>query len=375
MKKYMNVKNYPFRIQIKYALLLIILIKLALTNVSSQIITSKCLLPASLNESSGMTTINSAKTFWLHNDSGAKNELIEVDSNCQYLRTLVISNAQNIDWEGITSDPLGNLYIGDFGNNSNSRTDLAIYIIENISTHTLDTITAKKIQFNYANQRQFPPSDALRNFDAEAFFWYNDSLHIFTKNRTIPFTGYTYQYKIPAKEGSYAVFPSDSVITGTGNMNLNWVTDAAISPLQNKMILLSYDKAFIFYDFPGSQLFKGKRKDILFSHLSQKEGICFGTEHELWISEEGGIQGSAPANLYQFSISNIFTDITHFNSNNNIKKQYVLLSKEELKLYLEKEKFDVISNLLGQKIIASEPFSCGIYIARKGKYIYYLTCY
>ena len=158
-------------------------------------------------------------------------------------------------------------------------------------------------------------------------------------------------------------------------MNLNWVTDAAISPLQNKMILLSYDKAFIFYDFPGSQFFKGKRKDILFSHLSQKEGICFGSEHELWISEEGGIQGSAPANLYQFSISNIFTDITHFNSNNNIKKQYVLLSKEELKLYLEKEKFDVISNLLGQKIIAGEPFSCGIYIARKGKYIYYLTCY
>lgn len=125
-------------------MLLIILIKLALTNVSSQIITRKCLLPASLNESSGMTTINSANTFWLHNDSGAKNELIEVDSNCQYLRTLVISNAQNIDWEGITADRLGNLYIGDFGNNSNSRTDLAIYIIENISTHTLDTITAKK---------------------------------------------------------------------------------------------------------------------------------------------------------------------------------------------------------------------------------------
>jgi hypothetical protein len=38
-------------------------------------------------------------------------------------------NAENIDWEEITKDKEGNLYIGDFGNNENKREDLCIYKI------------------------------------------------------------------------------------------------------------------------------------------------------------------------------------------------------------------------------------------------------
>ncbi|MFZ1378534.1 MAG: SdiA-regulated domain-containing protein [Saprospiraceae bacterium] len=337
----------------------------------SQSVRSKCLLPTELKESSGIATINNGKSFWLHNDSGSDSEIFEVDSNCQLLRKVLISNALHSDWEAITADDNGNLYIGDFGNNVNSRMDQAIYIVENINQHTGSSITAKKIEYSYANQLQFPPSDLYKNFDMEAFFWFNDTLHLFSKNRTMPFTGYTYQYKIPAKEGRYAVYPSDSVITGTGNMNLYWVTDAAISPKQNKMILLSYDKAFLFYDFSGSQFFQGKRKDINFNHISQKEGITFGSEHELWISEEGGIQGSSLANLYTLSIAELFTDIHSYDTDRKRKKDCLIFDHGTMISFLQREKIEDVINLMGQKMKTTEFITPGMYMFKQNNQSFY----
>ena len=336
----------------------------------SQSVRSKCLLPTELKESSGIATINNGKSFWLHNDSGSDSEIFEVDSNCQLLRKVLISNALHSDWEAITADDNGNLYIGDFGNNANSRMDQAIYIVENINQHTGSSITAKKIEYSYANQLQFPPSDLYKNFDMEAFFLFNDTLHLFSKKRTMPFTVYTNHNKIPAKEGRYTVFPSDSVITGTGNMNLYWVTDAAISTKKNKMILLSYDKAFLFYDFSGSQFFQGKRKDINFNHISQKEGITFGSEHELWISEEGGIQGSSLANLYTLSIAELFTDVHSYESNRKKYKECFVLDQGSVLAFLQEEKIDEVINLLGQRWRVGSIIPSGIYFVKKIDRIY-----
>jgi sugar lactone lactonase YvrE len=42
----------------------------------------------------------------------------------------------NIDWEDITKDKDGNLYVGDFGNNDNERKDLCIYKIDKKSLTT-----------------------------------------------------------------------------------------------------------------------------------------------------------------------------------------------------------------------------------------------
>jgi len=68
--------------------------------------------------------------FWAHNDGYGDNTLYRISNSGVYTRSLVISNATNYDWEDITHDADRDyLYIGDFGNNSCSRTNLRIYRI------------------------------------------------------------------------------------------------------------------------------------------------------------------------------------------------------------------------------------------------------
>ena len=83
-------------------------------------------LPAILNESSGLENAGSGE-FWSHNDKGGNPELYRFDTLGMLEQTLRITNASNVDWEDMTIDDAGNIYIGDFGNNNNERTDLKIY--------------------------------------------------------------------------------------------------------------------------------------------------------------------------------------------------------------------------------------------------------
>ena len=85
-------------------------------------------LPSVLNESSGLERDDQG-TFWSHNDSGGEPELYHFSESGTLLHTVKISNVENIDWEDITLASNGRMFIGDFGNNSNDREDLKIYIV------------------------------------------------------------------------------------------------------------------------------------------------------------------------------------------------------------------------------------------------------
>ena len=102
------------------------------------------------------------------------------------------------------------IYIGDFGNNSGSRTDLKIYrlLISDYLTTPNDTVTADIINFSYLDQSDFNTSQFSTNFDAEAIISYNDSLIIFTKNWG---NNWTSIYVLPTSPGTYQVEKTDSI--------------------------------------------------------------------------------------------------------------------------------------------------------------------
>jgi hypothetical protein len=61
-----------------------------------------------------------------HNDSGDAANLYEIDSlSGAILRTISISNATNIDLEGLAENDT-HLFIADIGNNNGNREDLKI---------------------------------------------------------------------------------------------------------------------------------------------------------------------------------------------------------------------------------------------------------
>ena len=135
------------------------------------------LLSTVLNENSGLFFRND--TIWTHNDSGNSSTLFALDTFGTLLRQVVVANATNVDWEAISF--AGNYgYVGDFGNNVGTRTNLKLYRFA-ISDLQNDSISVDSISFAYSNQTSFT-SNAQTNFDAEAFIVINDTVHVFTKN-------------------------------------------------------------------------------------------------------------------------------------------------------------------------------------------------
>jgi hypothetical protein len=257
-------------------------------------------LPASLNETSGLAT-NGPGSIWTHNDSGGANKLYEVDTLGNILRTLTITNASNVDWEELAQDDQGNLYIGDFGNNGNSRTNLKVYKIPDPSTLTGDSVLADVISFSYADQTAFPPSASQLHYDMEAMIWYQGSLHLFSKNRTNPFNGFTRLYALPDTAGTYAISPIDSFYTGPGPKELYWITAADISPAGQQLILLSYGKLWLFSCFNGTDFFGGGVQQLNFGPFTQYEGVTFISETEIYLSNE--TNAGVNASLHQADLS------------------------------------------------------------------------
>src|SRR3712207_6165966 len=80
-----------------------------------------------VKESSGLELAPDETAFWTHADSGNPPKIYRVNTAGKLLQTYDIPNTTNLDWEDLAKDNQGYLYIGDFGNNSNTRKDLRIY--------------------------------------------------------------------------------------------------------------------------------------------------------------------------------------------------------------------------------------------------------
>lgn len=75
----------------------------------------------SLKEASAVAVSKVSDLIWVAEDSGNKNKIYGLDTDGKITHTVTLENAKNVDWEDLTADEEGNLYVGDFGNNSTLR--------------------------------------------------------------------------------------------------------------------------------------------------------------------------------------------------------------------------------------------------------------
>jgi hypothetical protein len=255
-----------------------------------------CILPDELIESSGIA-IEGNNRIWSHEDSGNANELYCSDTTGTLLRTLAINNAENIDWEDLAVDSDENWFIGDFGNNNNTRTDLAIYKIPNPENITENTVDAGIIHFTLEDQTAFPPPSSNRNFDIEAMVWHNDSLYLFTKDRSNPFTGITKMYVLPDAPGNYTARLVDSEFIGS-TVETGRITSADINHHTGELILLTNNRLISFTNYTGNRFFSGHKTDFVFTSTpGQNEAIAFVSTTKLYMTEEG--TGNSGGFLYE----------------------------------------------------------------------------
>lgn len=282
----------------------------------SQTVRTISSLPSTLAENSGMLVSNE-NAIWLHNDGGDSAKLYLIDTFGTILKTILINNVTNVDWEDITHDNQGRVYIGEFGNNLNSRQDLKIYRIPHPDSISGNTVAAETIEYYYPEQTAFPPVDSEKKYDTEAVIHFQDSLYLFTKDRTSPHQGYTWLYQISADTGMHAAVLLDSFQTNQISYIFE-VTGAAMSPNQEQLALLGANTVWWFTGFTGNRFFDGMVQSVSLNSTTQKEALDFVDNERLYFSNETSIFGSA--SLGELNLSGLITS-------NSLVVEQMLLDK------------------------------------------------
>lgn len=247
---------------------------------SAQKIQKVAKLPEIVTESSGLIIYNDS-LFITHNDSGDKPILYFFNKKGKLIHQVIVSNAKNIDWEDITKDDQGNIYIADIGNNSNQRKDLVIYKIKGNNLLKNNVISSESIEISYEEQTDFPPKDEQLNFDAEGLGFHNDSLWIVTKCRTIPFEGNTYIYKVPTKTGKYKLKRKTQLFIGKDGFTKDAVTGLDI--YNNKLYVLTYNRILIYSIIKNKLEFENQ---YFTKPYSQKEAVVVKNNKEIYLTDE-----------------------------------------------------------------------------------------
>ena len=241
-------------------------------------------LPSSLKETSAIEMTKNPKILWVIEDAGNKNSLYGLNAKGKIIKDIHLNNIQNIDWEDLASDSVGNIYIGDFGNNAKKRKHFAIYKVKN-PKNAKSTATAEVISFTL-------PKD-MESEDFEAFFLYQDSFYIFSKGHKK-----CKLIKVPNSTGDHvAEFISEYKLKGKHRR----VTSADISKDGKTVVLLTHDKLWKLTNYTLDNFFNGNIEVIKFDHDSQKEGVNFLDSNTLYITDER--TKNAGGNIYRFNLN------------------------------------------------------------------------
>ncbi|OGX89748.1 hypothetical protein, partial [Hymenobacter coccineus] len=260
-------------------------------------------LGAAVPETSGLQL--AAGALWTFNDGGNPPVLFRVDSATgQAVQQVRVVNYPNTDWEDIAADARY-LYLGDFGNNYGTRRDLRLLRVPRAGLGPgADTVSAQAINFYYPDQITFGGGLNNHDYDCEAVFFRNDSLHLFTKDWADHRTRY---YTVPAVPGTHAAH-----LKATFDVN-GLITAADLSPDGTTAVLLGYDEttgatfAWLLSDFPGTQFFRGNKRRIALPSaalVGQVEGVCFAGPRRLLVSNERVTVGplTVPQRLYALNV-------------------------------------------------------------------------
>lgn len=236
-------------------------------------------------EVSGMIFHEPTKKLWMLEDKGNPADLYVYSLDGKFEQAVTINNQENTDWEDLSQDTNGNIYIGNFGNNDNKSKELRILKIDGSDLTSNSINTSQETTFYYENQTDFPPKKSNLLYDCEAFVATNDAFYLFTKNRSKGFDGTFFVYKVPNKNGNFKAEKIATLQT-CGQYKSCAITGAALNKNGNEIALLTHDKVLLI-PFVNDDSFKQENITIKeLGHNSQKEAITFKSDKELFMADE-----------------------------------------------------------------------------------------
>lgn len=259
-----------------------------------------------INESSGLAYFSSTG-IWTHNDSGVgDNTTYRCNASGQLQSTLTLSNASNADWEDMTQDNAGRIYVADLGSTAQNGNRV---IYRYTPSNNTGSVNAEKIHIQFSD---------TEIYDCEAMFYYNNALYFFSKyylsSVNDPNYGYVRMYKLTnltanTAQGRHTAqyigrkFIGISTTDLNGDEASNGITGAAISPDGSRVALIGVQSMQVFSNYSGDNFFGGTHTPIAFNLKSQKEAIVFQTNDIVLISDENWNNNSTTGWLRSLNIS------------------------------------------------------------------------
>ncbi|MBP5535743.1 MAG: T9SS type A sorting domain-containing protein [Bacteroidales bacterium] len=218
--------------------------------------------------------------YWSANDHGTL-VFYNIDTTTAATIGTLPTSLEINDVEDIAQDETY-LYLGDFGNNMGSRTDLRILRLSKSSLidgqPVVDTIF-----FSFADQTNFTYENMETDYDCEAMACLGDTLYLFSKQWT---TKGTTCYAVPKEPGTYVAQPR-----GTAMVN-GYVTGACLLADKRLLLLCGYDGTltpFIYmcYDFQGANFFGAQKRKVVVDQMGlQVEGISTANGLNVYLTNE-----------------------------------------------------------------------------------------
>lgn len=225
-------------------------------------------------------------------DSGNLPQIHQINQLGALLHSCTIQNAVNVDWEELQIDDAGAVYIGDTGNNLSNRGDLKLYKLPDATAcASNDTAIAEIIHFRYPDQEWPASPDPAGSFDSEAFFVYQGTVHLFSKDRGFP--GQTKYYTFSAQPGNH-----EAVIQDSRDMQY-WITGCWYDQPNDVVYLCSDRHLGLLHDFSVSGLQSELEWHVL--PTEQVEGISLLNPYSIWLVED--VETGADSRLYHAAIS------------------------------------------------------------------------
>jgi len=224
----------------------------------------------SVKESSGIAASRrNTDIFWTHNDSGDGPFIYAFDRQGKHRGVWRVVGAGAVDWEDMAIGPgprrgLSYLYIGDIGDNSKKRSQIAVYRVAE------PRITPKDSSSTVRNPRETGVADVIRlkypdgKYDAETLLIHplTGDLYIITKVRGA--AARVYKLRAPAPKSGV------STLSYVGefrfpNPFLGFVTGGAISPDGHRVAISDY--------FGACELILPDRRGIAFDEIWKQSPI------------------------------------------------------------------------------------------------------
>lgn len=229
--------------------------------------------------------------FWVHNDSGDETRIYPVGRDGKLFKSargvdkpgVLVGGVINSDWEAIALDASGRVIIGDVGNNSNGRRDLALhYVVEPEPTAGFSGLL-KSVFVRYPEQKTWPAAKDDFNYDCEGIFTKGDTVYFVTKRRS---DSLTRLYRLDAPK-----LGEVNVLTAVADFDVRGrATGADASPDGKRLVVLTYTALWLFEAKTpgGDDWFAGKIWWMPFKDVKGAEGVCFDGPDTILIAAEEG---------------------------------------------------------------------------------------